>query len=172
MLCDYTNQKQRVWESEKNISPSQDFVRMFRQIGRIQNAVGGSDVAIKHLPLIVLLFFLSPLHMCMSKSIMSKLKKHGSIRYWTNLHIALLVYQHHNYCSYGEATDINLEKYNCRFPEVSGCSEDETIKRKLNIRLHKTPHHACSTFFPQLSITYENTPLIRKIWIFPSPPSE
>lgn len=46
--------------SQEKKSPSQDFVRLFRQIGRIQNAVGGSDVAIKHLPLIVLHHFFPP----------------------------------------------------------------------------------------------------------------
>lgn len=41
-----------VREREECISSSQDFIWLFGQIGRIQNAAGACDVAIKRLPLI------------------------------------------------------------------------------------------------------------------------
>lgn len=63
---------------EECISSSQDFIWLFGQIGRIQNAAGACDVAIKRLPLIPPHNFFSPLHMCTSKSIRSTLKRRGS----------------------------------------------------------------------------------------------
>ena len=47
-------------ETEKRISSSQDFIWLFGQIGRIQNAAGACDVAMKRLPLIPPHYFFLP----------------------------------------------------------------------------------------------------------------